>query len=77
MKDLEMMESRINDLWNNGYSEELTYFAHKCINAYKKGSKKGACMGFIIGSMIGCAVDYIIIYHIHRKKVKTTLNEVA
>lgn len=51
MKNLEM-EARINELWNNGYSEELIYFGDKSIKSF--------CQGGIIAILTIYAVESVI-----------------
>lgn len=79
MKNLEM-EARINDLWNTGHSEELIYFANKCVNAYRvgcnKGRVKGICVGCIIALPITCILGYIV-DHCIQPKMKNNLNRGA
>jgi len=76
----EIMMKRLNELWNNGYADELAYFGAKCVDAclqgQRDGVRTGGLIGFACGTVLSIAATIITVNMIkHRKNQNVHKNE--
>lgn len=76
----EITMKRLNELWNNGYADELAYFGAKCVEACLQGQRDGVragrLIGFACGTILSIAATIITVKVIkHRKNENAHKNE--